>query len=85
MADHKGGGGGSDIWWFLGLLLVFFILWVSGGGPQRAEEQGLGEVKVGQKYTNQNQRWDEENKTPTSTVPTPSDEPRYSGDGKIIY
>lgn len=88
MAHGGGGGGGSDIWWFVGLLVVFFILWVSGGGPQRAEEQGLGEVKVGQKYNNQDKRWtpDQEEKTPTSTAnPTPSDAPKYSGNGQIIY
>ncbi len=83
MAEHKGGGGGSDIWWFLGLLAVFFFLWISGGGPQRAEEKGLGDIKIGQKYTNQ--KLDDENKTPASDVPTPSDEPKYSGDGQIIY
>ncbi len=80
------GSGNSDIWWFIGILAIFFLLWVSGGGPQRAEEQGLGEVKIGQKYTNQNQKWSEEDKTPTSTPnPTPSDEPKYSRDGQIIY
>ncbi len=85
MAEKKSGGGGSDIWWFVGLLAIFFILWVSGGGPQRAEEQGLGEVKVGQKYTNQNQSWRDESKTPTGTIPTPNDQPKRSGDGQIIY
>ncbi len=80
MAEKKGGGGGggSDIWWFLGFLAVFFILWVSGGGPQRAVENGSGSVRLN---------------TPASDTPRPTETPRpniHSNpptyvDGQVVY
>lgn len=72
--------GSSDIWWFVGILAIFFILWVSSGGPQRAEEAGLGEIKVGQKYNNQTYE-----QSPGGTTPTPGSRPKSSGNGQIIY
>lgn len=76
MAEHKagGGGGGSDIWWFLGIMAIFFFLWVSGGGPERAEKAGLGDVKIQTGAQNSNP-------TPSSTN---ENAPTYV-DGQIIY
>lgn len=80
--DKKSSGGGTDIWWFLGLLGIFFLLWMSTGGPERAKEQGLDKIRVGQKYDNQSGEWKKRNETPTTPL---NGEPRYSGDGQIIY
>jgi hypothetical protein len=76
-------GEGTDLMWFLGFLGVFFFLWIIGGGPQRAEQNGLGEVKVGDRYSNRNyQRNIDREPVPTTTTPR---QPTFTGDGQIIY
>lgn len=73
MSDaKKPSGGGSDIWWFLGIMAIFFFLWVSGGGPERAEKQGLGEVKLRAGSAN------------GTSTPSNTKQPTYK-DGQIIY
>ncbi len=61
------------ILWFLGVLALFFFIWVWGGGPERAEREGVSPFirmpinteTPGTKATPSNQRPSPNNEAPT--------------------
>lgn len=44
----------KELLWFLGILALFFVVWVWGGGPERAEREGVSPILNAPIRTEQN-------------------------------
>ncbi len=60
----------KEILWLLGILAVFFFIWVMGGGPERAQREGVSPVINGSMVPAPANT--APNNAPTSTRPAPA-------------